>query len=85
MRLSRSAGQAQPNSWIHYNRKEIELVSQFALPFAVQVQCAVLGWQPHMHEPVNSYFNNSCHEGPQCIAPMPDSSEKSATAILAKW
>lgn len=37
-------------------RNEIELVSEFALPFAVQAQCAFLGWPPHMHEPLQHWM-----------------------------
>lgn len=31
-------------------RDEVELISEFAQTFAVRVQCAFLGWPPHMHE-----------------------------------
>jgi len=31
---------------------EIELMADFALPFAVRVQCAFLGWPPTLHEPL---------------------------------
>lgn len=31
---------------------EVELMADFALPFAVQVQCAFLGWLPTLHEPL---------------------------------
>lgn len=33
-------------------RDEVEFVSEFAESFAVQVQCAFLGWPPDMHEPL---------------------------------
>jgi cytochrome P450 len=36
-------------------REEVECSSQFAQPFAVQVQCAFLGWPPHMHEPLDHW------------------------------
>ena len=31
---------------------EVELMGDFALPFAVRVQCAFLGWPPTLHEPL---------------------------------
>lgn len=31
-------------------RDEVELISEFAQPFALRVQCAFLGWPPDMHE-----------------------------------
>ena len=31
---------------------EVELIADFALPFAVRVQCAFLGWPPTLHEPL---------------------------------
>ena len=36
-------------------RGEVEFTSEFAQPFAVQVQCAYLGWPPHMHEPLDHW------------------------------
>jgi cytochrome P450 len=36
-------------------RPEIEFMSDFAQPFAVQAQCAFLGWPPHMHEPLHHW------------------------------
>jgi cytochrome P450 len=33
-------------------REEVEFICEFAQPFAVQAQCAFLGWPPHMHEPL---------------------------------
>lgn len=33
-------------------RVELELMGEFAHPFAVQVQCAFLGWPASMHEPL---------------------------------
>ena len=33
-------------------REEVEFSGDLAQPFAVQVQCAFLGWPPHMHEPL---------------------------------
>ncbi len=34
-------------------RDNVEFMSEFAQPFAVRVQCAFLGWPPHMHEPLH--------------------------------
>lgn len=31
---------------------EVEMMAEFALPFAVRVQCAFLGWPPALHEPL---------------------------------
>ena len=31
---------------------EVELIADFAMPFAVRVQCAFLGWPAALHEPV---------------------------------
>jgi cytochrome P450 len=33
-------------------RGEVELMADLALPFAVRVQCAFLGWPPALHEPL---------------------------------
>jgi len=33
-------------------RGEVELMADFALPFAVRVQCAFLGWPPTLHKPL---------------------------------
>ena len=33
-------------------RDEVEFVSEFSESFAVQIQCAFLGWPPDMHEPL---------------------------------
>lgn len=33
-------------------RSEVELIAEFAQPFAAKVQCASLGWPPDMHEPL---------------------------------
>jgi cytochrome P450 len=33
-------------------RGEVELMADIALPFAVRVQCAFLGWPPALHEPL---------------------------------
>lgn len=33
-------------------RGEVELMADIALPFAVRVQCAFLGWPPTLHEPL---------------------------------
>ena len=35
-----------------YGRMELELLDDFARPFAVRVQCAFLGWPASMHEPL---------------------------------
>jgi cytochrome P450 len=32
------------------NQKELEMMNDFALPFAVRVQCAFLGWPKNLHE-----------------------------------
>ena len=34
----------------------VEFSDTFALPFAVQVQCAFLGWPAHMHEPLHHWM-----------------------------
>lgn len=34
---------------------EVELMADFALPFAVRVQCAFLGWPPSLHEPMSCW------------------------------
>ena len=34
---------------------EVELMSRFALPFAVRVQCAFLGWPNSLHEPLTRW------------------------------
>lgn len=36
--------------------REGEVTSQLATPFAVQVQCAFLGWPAHMHEPLRAWI-----------------------------
>lgn len=36
-------------------REEVEFSSEFAQPFAVQAQCAYLGWPAHMHEPLHHW------------------------------
>ncbi len=35
-----------------YGRVELELMGDFAHPFAIRVQCAFLGWPASMHEPL---------------------------------
>lgn len=35
---------------------EVEFMGDFAQHFAVEVQCAFLGWPPHMHEPLNHWM-----------------------------
>lgn len=34
---------------------EVEFVAQFAQSFAVNAQCAFLGWPPHLHEPLRAW------------------------------
>lgn len=34
------------------SRREAEWMADFAVPFAVRVQCAFLGWPPALHEPL---------------------------------
>jgi cytochrome P450 len=34
------------------SRREAEWMAEFAIPFAVRVQCAFLGWPPALHEPL---------------------------------
>ncbi|MHB1249137.1 MAG: cytochrome P450 [Polaromonas sp.] len=36
-------------------RAELELIGDFSHPFAVQVQCAFLGWPASMHEPLRRW------------------------------
>lgn len=36
-------------------REEVEFSGEFAQPFAVQAQCAFLGWPPHMHDPLHRW------------------------------
>ncbi len=36
-------------------RDQVELIHDFAQPFAVQVQCVFLGWPVHMHEPLRHW------------------------------
>lgn len=38
---------------------ELELMADFALPFAVRVQCAFLGWPPDLHEPLVGWTQKS--------------------------
>lgn len=38
---------------------EVELMADFALPFAVRVQCAFLGWPPDLHEPLVRWTRKS--------------------------
>lgn len=38
-----------------YGRAELELMSDFAHPFAARVQCAFLGWPASMHEPLRRW------------------------------
>lgn len=37
------------------SRGTVEFMDEFARPFSVQVQCAFLGWPPHMHEPLHQW------------------------------
>jgi cytochrome P450 len=38
---------------------EVELMADFALPFAVRVQCAFLGWPPELHGPLVRWTQKS--------------------------
>ena len=38
---------------------EVELMDDFALPFAIRVQCAFLGWPPNLHEPLVHWIRKS--------------------------
>jgi cytochrome P450 len=38
---------------------EVELMADFALPFAVRVQCAFLGWPPQLHAPLVRWTQKS--------------------------
>ncbi|MDD5332362.1 MAG: cytochrome P450 [Rhodoferax sp.] len=38
-----------------YGRAELELMGDFAHPFAARVQCAFLGWPASMHEPLRRW------------------------------
>ncbi|HMA07149.1 MAG TPA: cytochrome P450 [Ramlibacter sp.] len=38
---------------------EVELMADFALPFAVRVQCAFLGWPPALHAPLVRWTQKS--------------------------
>lgn len=40
-------------------RGEADLISDFAQPFAVRVQCAFLGWPPDMHEQLRLWTQNN--------------------------
>lgn len=40
-------------------RGEVEFMAEVALPFAVQVQCAFLGWPPTLHETLLQWMNKS--------------------------
>lgn len=40
---------------------EVELMADFALPFAVRAQCAFLGWPPTLHEPLIRWIKKN-HE-----------------------
>lgn len=40
-------------------RRELELMADFAYPFAVQVQCAFLGWPQSMHENLLTWSQRS--------------------------
>lgn len=42
-------------------RAQVEIISAFAQPFAVRVQCAFLGWPPDMHEPLRLWAQKN-HE-----------------------
>lgn len=36
-------------------QEQVEFMGEFAQPYAVRVQCAFLGWPPHMHEPLHHW------------------------------
>jgi cytochrome P450 len=38
---------------------EVEMMADFALPFAVRVQCAFLGWPVALHEPLVNWTRKS--------------------------
>jgi cytochrome P450 len=38
---------------------DVDLIADFALPFAVRVQCAFLGWPPTLHEPLIRWTRKS--------------------------
>jgi len=40
-------------------RGEVEFMAEVALPFAVQVQCAFLGWPPTLHETLLQWMDKS--------------------------
>ena len=40
-------------------RVELDLMADFALPFAVRVQCAFLGWPSSMHEPLRLWVHKN--------------------------
>ncbi|MCC6617346.1 MAG: cytochrome P450, partial [Anaerolineae bacterium] len=42
-------------------RREVEAMTALALPFAVRVQCAFLGWPPSLHEPLGRWTRKN-HE-----------------------
>jgi len=42
-------------------RDEVEVIGEFAQSFAVQVQCAFLGWPPEMHQPLRVWTRKN-HE-----------------------
>lgn len=43
------------------SRREAEWMAEFAVPFAVRVQCAFLGWPPGLHEPL-AHWARKNHE-----------------------
>ena len=42
-----------------HGRTELELIGDFALQFAVRVQCAFLGWPTSMHEPLRLWVHKN--------------------------
>lgn len=42
-------------------RDKVELIGEFAQPFALRVQCAFLGWPAEMHEPLRVWTQKNHH------------------------
>ncbi|MEO6976008.1 MAG: cytochrome P450 [Gallionella sp.] len=39
--------------------RQVEMMAEFALPFAVRVQCSFLGWPPELHEPLINWISKN--------------------------
>lgn len=39
--------------------RQVEMMAEFALPFAVRIQCSFLGWPPELHEPLITWISKS--------------------------